>query len=69
VITAARQMTPEEICGLFTTYSAVITLPDEERQALIGKFLVHLRARAAETGAETLTWPFYGTLYRARKVG
>ncbi|TCO52444.1 class I SAM-dependent methyltransferase [Actinocrispum wychmicini] len=69
VVTAARQMTPEEICGLFTTYSAVITLPDEERKSLIGRFLVHLRARAVENGTETLEVPFFATLYRASRTG
>ena len=69
VVTSPREMTPEEICALFTTYSAVISLPDEERQSLMNRFLVHLRARAAETQSTTLSVPFIATLYRARKIG
>lgn len=68
VIHGKREMTPEEICGLFTTYSAVITLPDDERAALMQRFLVHLRARAVENGVEKLEVPFFATLYRARRI-
>ncbi|MFD1046332.1 hypothetical protein ACFQ1S_12590, partial [Kibdelosporangium lantanae] len=69
VVTSPREMTPEEICALFTTYSALISLSDEERQSLMNRFLVHLRARAAETQSTTLSVPFIATLYRARKIG
>jgi SAM-dependent methyltransferase len=68
VTTYPRQMTPEEICAMFTTYSALITLAEAERESLLGRFLVHLRARAGETGATTLSVPFVSTLYRARRL-
>jgi SAM-dependent methyltransferase len=63
-----RQMTPEEICAMFTTYSAMITLPDAQRESLLGRFLEHLRARATEKGHETLSVPFISTLYRTRRL-
>jgi SAM-dependent methyltransferase len=68
VTTLPRQMTPQEICALFTTYSAIITLPEAERESLLGRFREHLEARAAEKGSATLSVPFVLTLYRARRL-
>jgi SAM-dependent methyltransferase len=67
VTSYTRQMTPAEICAMFSTYSAVISLSDPEREDLLGRFLVHLQARAQEQGVQTHPIPFVSTLYRARR--
>jgi SAM-dependent methyltransferase len=68
VTTYHREMSPEEICAMFTTYSALITLPEAERHSLLERFRDHLRAKAAERGTETLSVPFVATLYRAYRL-
>ncbi|MET0233072.1 MAG: class I SAM-dependent methyltransferase [Kibdelosporangium sp.] len=68
VIAYEREMTPGEICHMHATYSAVISLPDAERSALMGRLFEHLTGRAEERGTPTLAIPFVGTCYRTYRL-
>ncbi|ALG08042.1 class I SAM-dependent methyltransferase [Kibdelosporangium phytohabitans] len=63
-----REMTPQQICAMHSTYSATISLPEGERAALLGKLHDHLVAHAAERGTATLAIPFVATLYRTHRL-
>nr|WP_042180855.1 class I SAM-dependent methyltransferase [Kibdelosporangium sp. MJ126-NF4]CEL14634.1 Methyltransferase [Kibdelosporangium sp. MJ126-NF4]CTQ96737.1 Methyltransferase (EC 2.1.1.-) [Kibdelosporangium sp. MJ126-NF4] len=69
VVEYEREMTPREICAMHSTYSATISLPDDERSALLGKLHDHLVAHAEQRGTPTLAIPFVATLYRAKRLG
>ncbi len=66
VMEFTREMTPSQICAMFSTYSAIISLDDQEREDLLGRFHVHLTARARDEGRETHS--ITATLYRTRRV-
>jgi hypothetical protein len=68
VIGYEREMTPSEICAMHSTYSAIISLGDDERSALLDKLYNHLSERAADRGTATLGVPFVATLYRAQRL-
>jgi hypothetical protein len=69
VITYERAMTPEQICAMYGTYSAIISLAAEERNALLGRLLDHLEARVTEHSGRTFAVPFVATCYRTWRLG
>ncbi|MCE7009729.1 class I SAM-dependent methyltransferase [Kibdelosporangium philippinense] len=68
VIGYEREMTPQEICAMHSTYSAIISLADDEREALLDKLYGHFADRAADRGTPTLGVPFVATLYRTYRL-
>jgi SAM-dependent methyltransferase len=68
VIAYDREMTPQEICDMHCTYSALISLPDAEREPLMQRLFDHLTERAQERGSATLAIPFVATCYRAFRL-
>jgi SAM-dependent methyltransferase len=63
VITYDRPMTAPQICAMFSTYSAIISLAAHERNALLGRLLTHLDAQG-----ELFNVPFVGTCYRTWRL-
>ncbi|MBP2330845.1 SAM-dependent methyltransferase [Kibdelosporangium banguiense] len=68
IIAYELEMTPRAIRDMHSTYSAIISLSDEEREPLLGRLLDHLTERARERGTPTLTIPFMATCYRAYRL-
>jgi SAM-dependent methyltransferase len=68
VIAYDREMTPREVCDMHCTYSALISLPDAEREPLMQRLFDHLTERADERGLPTLSIPFVATCYRAYRL-
>lgn len=68
VIGYEREMTPQEICAMHSTYSAIISLGDDDRSALLSKLYDHLTGLAEDRGTPTLGVPFVATLYRTHRL-
>ncbi|CAM3858618.1 class I SAM-dependent methyltransferase [Kibdelosporangium persicum] len=69
VVGYEREMTPQEICAMHSTYSAIISLSDAEREPLLGKLHDHLAEQAEQRGTPTLGVPFVATMYRTHRLG
>jgi SAM-dependent methyltransferase len=67
VTTYTQQMTSEQVCAMCGTFSGIISLPDAERDDLLGRQLARLHQRAQQQGIQTHAISFTSTLYRARR--